>query len=130
MYEEIDSSNSTPWQKAAGEWLTQVIEDHGKTHLPVIEVSGDIVASAVGLLEIGVPNPHSSTGRGVRLMNVVTLPAHRRNGYAKALINSVIQWGQKLEVDRIDLSATPEGERLYKELGFTVALAPRMKRIL
>lgn len=32
-------------------------------------------------------------------------------------------------VDRVDLSATPEGQRLYEKLGFTVTSAPRMKLI-
>jgi hypothetical protein len=35
-----------------------------------------------------------------------------------------------MAVDRIDLSATPEGQRIYGRLGFTRTSAPRMKRML
>ena len=130
MYEEMNFASSLTWQKEALEWFARVVEDHGRTHLPVVEISGEIVASAVGILEIGVPNPHSPTGRAVRLMNVMTLPDHRGHRYATELVNSVILWGSNLKVDRIDLSATAEGQRLYERLGFTIASAPRMKRML
>jgi len=32
--------------------------------------------------------------------------------------------------DRVDLSATPAGQRIYEKLGFRVTSAPRMKLVL
>lgn len=130
MYEELDSPDLMDWQPRATSWFAQNVDLHDFIHLPVIEVSGQIVASAVGILENQVPNPHCPTGRAVRLVNVFTLPAHRQRGLATSLINNVIEWGQAIHADRIDLSATPMGQRLYEDLGFSIAFAPRMKRML
>ena len=130
MFDEMGSEASMAWREPALDWLTSVVDDAATACIPVIDVSGEIVASAVGTLEIGVPNPLSPTGRGVRLANVMTLPAYRGRGYATELIGDVIGWAQGMPADRIDLSATPEGQRIYERLGFTLASAPRMKRML
>ncbi len=128
MFEEMDSP-STDWQGPALEWLGSCVGMEA-ARVPVIEVSGELVASAVGFVETGVPNPYSPTGRAVRLVNVVTLPAHRGRGYATELIGDVVGWARGVGADRVDLSASPQGLRLYERLGFTLATAPRMKQIL
>jgi GNAT superfamily N-acetyltransferase len=130
MFEEMDSPASSAWREHALAWFAKYVDDAGAARIPVIDVSGQVVASAVGTVETGVPNPLSPTGRGVRLVNVITLPPYRGRGYATELIGDVVGWAQDLAVDRIDLSATPQGQRIYERLGFTLASAPRMKRIL
>ena len=130
LFDEMRSPTSKAWQEHALDWFARHVDDRASVRIAVIEVAGELVASAVGILEIGVPNPMSPTGRAVRLANVITLPTHRGRGYATELIRDVVTWGQGTGVDRIDLSATPEGQRIYARLGFTIASAPRMKRIL
>ena len=89
------------------------------------------MASAVGTVEVGVPNPHSPTGYGVRLANVFTLPAHRGRGYAPQLIGDVIGWARAVWASTASTSAPrADGQRTYERLGFTLASAPRMKRML
>ncbi|WP_457207027.1 GNAT family N-acetyltransferase [Nocardioides sp. P5_C9_2] len=132
MVEEMgfDGDEAVAWRGHALAFVTRSAADPDGVRLPVVEVDGELVASAVGTLETGVPNPHSPTGRGVRLANVFTLPTHRGRGHATGLIEDVIAWAQRIGADRIDLSATPEGLRTYERLGFTLASAPRMKRML
>jgi len=130
LFDEMRSPTSTTWREQALDWFARHVDDRALARIAVIEVAGELVASAVGTLEIGVPNPMSPTGRGVRLANVITLPAYRGRGYATELIRDVVAWARAAGVDRIDLSATPEGQRIYQRLGFTPASAPRLKRIL
>jgi GNAT superfamily N-acetyltransferase len=130
MFDEMGASTSTGWREHARDWFTRFVDDDGAARIPVIDVSGEIVASAVGTVEVGVPNPHSPTGRAVRLVNVITLPPHRGRGLATEVLGEVIEWAREMAVDRIDLSATPEGQRIYERLGFTLTSAPRMKRML
>jgi GNAT superfamily N-acetyltransferase len=130
MFEEMGSPGSAAWRGHALAFVTRSVADPAAVRLPVVEVAGEIVASAVGTVETGVPNPRSPTGRGVRLANVVTLPDHRGRGHATELIEDVIAWAERIGADRIDLSASPEGVRTYERLGFTLASAPRMKRML
>jgi GNAT superfamily N-acetyltransferase len=72
----------------------------------------------------------SPTGRAVRLVNVITLPDHRGRGYATELISDVIDWARRIAADRIDLSGTPDGQRIYQRLGFEPTSAPRTKLVL
>jgi GNAT superfamily N-acetyltransferase len=96
----------------------------------VIEVGGELAATAIGTLEISVPNPHCVRGRTVRLANVITLPEYRGHGHGSTLVLDVVAWARSIAADRVDLSATPAGQRIYERLGFTVTSAPRMKLVL
>ncbi|WP_427887032.1 GNAT family N-acetyltransferase [Kribbella sp. GL6] len=119
-----------PWRANAQEWFARTVDDPGTARFPVIEVDGVIVATAIGTLELGVPNPHCPRGRTVRLANVVTHPTHRARGYGTALVEDVVNWARSINADRVDLSATPEGEPIYTKTGFVHTSAPRMKLTL
>lgn len=122
---------TTAWKTHAVEWFAGTVDDGATTRIPVMDVEGVVVATAVGTVEIGVPNPHSPRGRGVRLVNVITLPAHRGRGYATELVRDVIAWAEVVVgADRVDLSATSDGQRIYEQLGFILTAAPRMKLVL
>lgn len=45
-------------------------------------------------------------------------------------MRDVVAWAETIGADWIDLSATPDGRRIYEQLGFTLTSAPRMKQIL
>jgi GNAT superfamily N-acetyltransferase len=129
----FDEGNAAPderWRSHAAEWFTRAVNEPRSARFPVIEVDGSIVATAIGTLELGVPNPHCIRGRTVRLMNVITLAEHRGHGYGTRLILDVVEWARSIDADRVDLSATPAGQRLYEKLGFTMTSAPRMKLTL
>lgn len=125
-----DAGTQEPWRGHAAEWFTRFVDDRDNARFPVIEVDGVIVATAIGTLELGVPNPQCTMGHTVRLANLITLPEHRGQGYGTALVLDVISWARSIDADRVDLSATPEGKRLYDKLGFTLTSAPRMKFVL
>ena len=130
VFEDADTTPEAPWRGHAREWFARYVDNGAEVRFPVIEVNGEIVATAIGTLEIGVPNPHCLKGRTARLANVITLPAHRCQGYATALVRDVIAWARSIGADRLDLSATSDGQRVYEKLGFTLTSAPRMKLIL
>lgn len=118
---------ATPWRQRAQAWFTEVVNDREMTCFPVVRVEGRIVACAVGTLELGVPNPQCPHGRAVRLANVVTMPEHRGRGHGTALVAFVVEWARMIRADRVDLSATTEGQRIYARSGFVLTSAPRMK---
>ena len=115
------------WKKHAHEWFMRMVEDPVSACFPVAEFDGSVVATAIGTLELGVPNPECPRGRTVRLANVVTLPMHRGKGYGTQLVLTVVEWARSINADRVDLSATPDGRRIYERVGFTTTRAPRMK---
>lgn len=130
LFDEDDARTPAPWIQHSQEWFAQAVDDPATARFPVVEVGDEIVAPAIGTLEIGVPNPQCPRRRPARLANVITLPEHRGNGYGTLLVLDVVEWARSIAADRIDLSATPEGEHLYEKLGFVRTSAPRMKLVL
>ncbi|GIH09270.1 hypothetical protein Rhe02_73370 [Rhizocola hellebori] len=130
LFDQDKAAPEERWINHAAEWFTRMVDDDSSARFPVIEVDGAIVATAIGTLELGVPNPHCLRGRTVRLMNVITLAEHRGHGYGTRLVFDVLNWARSIHADRVDLSATPQGQRLYERLGFTMTSAPRMKFML
>jgi GNAT superfamily N-acetyltransferase len=130
LFDEGGTTSEEPWKGHARGWFTRYVDDTRNARFPVIEVHGELVATAIGTLEIGVPNPQCVRGRTVRLANVITLPEHRGKGHGSALVLDVVAWARSIAADRLDLSATPAGQRIYEKLGFTLTSAPRMKLVL
>lgn len=130
LFDEDDTAEHEPWRSAARQWFVRFVGEHRTAHFPVIEVGGNIIAAAIGTLELGVPNPQSPQGRAVRLANVITAKEHRGQGYGSLLVHDVIKWARTVDADRVDLSATPDGQRIYERAGFVLTQAPRMKLVL
>lgn len=57
-------------------------------------------------------------GRGGHIVNIYTLPAHRRRGLARSLMSHILAWAEAQHLDRLTLTASAEGRPLYKSLGF------------
>ena len=130
LFEEDATAAGEPWKAHAREWFARYVDDTANARFPAIEVDGELVATAIGTLETGVPNPACVRGRTVRLANVITLPEHRGQGHGTMLVLDVVAWARSIAADRVDLSATPAGQRIYEKLGFTMTSAPRMKLVL
>jgi GNAT superfamily N-acetyltransferase len=130
LFDEGGATSEEPWKGHARKWFTRYVDDTRNARFPVIEVDGELVATAIGTLEIGVPSPQCVRGRTVRLANVITLPERRGQGHGTMLVLDVVAWARSITADRVDLSATPTGQRIYDRLGFTVTSAPRMKLVL
>ena len=130
LFEEDGAPTTGSWSEDAGTWFTEFVPRAHVTTLPVIEVAGRIVATAVGSLAIGVPNAWCPRGRTARLENVYTRRSHRRRGFGTMLVLDVVSWARRIEADRVDLSTTPLGRRIYEKAGFVATSAPRMKLVL
>lgn len=130
LFEEVDSTSDETWRAHARQWFAESVAHPSTARFPVIEINGQVVATAIGTLELGVPNPHCPQGRTVRLANVITLPEYRGTGYGTLLVDDVKEWARSINADRVDLSATPEGQQIYVRAGFVPTSAPRMKLVL
>jgi GNAT superfamily N-acetyltransferase len=87
---------------------------------------GRLAASAVGWLNehlIGTANPVGKVGY---IANMCTDPAHRRRGYARATLVALLAWLRSTGITTVDLHATPDGEPLYRALGFTAPNDPAL----
>lgn len=80
--------------------------------------SGEVVACCFLLVCEKPANPSFMRGRTGSVMNVYTMPAHRRKGIAKRLMQNLISDAHELQLDFVELKATEDGYHLYKSLGF------------
>lgn len=101
----------------------------GNFRVWVAEVRGRPVAS-IGLVIHSVPpSPGNLTGRVGYIMNLVTDPAFRRQGIARALMEHVLSVLSAEGVLVATLHATPDGRPLYERLGFAIdGQIPEMRR--
>jgi len=57
-------------------------------------------------------------GREGLILNVYVDPAHRRQGVARRLMDTLIRWAPGAGIVRLVLHAAPDGRHLYESLGF------------
>lgn len=84
----------------------------------------DIVSCAF-LLIVEKPMSPSSfiTGKTGTVLNVYTKPEYRKKGYAKKLMNMMLEDAKAENVSIIELKATEDGYSLYRSVGFEDVVA-------
>ncbi len=75
-------------------------------------------------------NFKNPTGKWGYIMNMYTLPQHRRKGVCKGILNVLVEEGQKTGVTAFELHATKEGELVYKNNGFEIHSEPTYRKYL
>jgi GNAT superfamily N-acetyltransferase len=89
---------------------------------------GKIIAGAGAQLRRVMPHPSTgpngeqgiAEGRHAIIINVFTEPEWRRRGIATVLMQQVIDWSRKEQLDRLILHASDDGRALYEKLGFAL----------
>jgi GNAT superfamily N-acetyltransferase len=113
------------WRQAlAGVLRTKLSTDAAR----ILVVDGDsgLAACGIGTVEQWFPGPHSHNGRVGHVIGMVTDPAHRRRGHGRAIMLGLLDWFRDQDVARVDLTASPDGEGLYRSLGFSAHPDPAL----
>ncbi|WP_047244313.1 GNAT family N-acetyltransferase [Chromobacterium subtsugae] len=84
----------------------------------VSEEAGQVVA--IGSLAVFArpPYPGNAAGRDAYLLNMYTLPDHRGQGHARAIVRSALALAQRRGYGKVWLHATEAGRPLYRQEGF------------
>lgn len=83
------------------------------------EEDGHLIATVgLSLFEMP-PTAKLKNGKVMKLMNMYTLPSHRGNGIAKALLDLAKDYGKRNAYYKIMLNSSPMGLALYEKAGFT-----------
>jgi len=64
------------------------------------------------------PNLLNASGMRACILNVYTLPSHRRLSIAKHLFSLVMQEATDRNILQASLHTTPDGRALYEQFGF------------
>jgi GNAT superfamily N-acetyltransferase len=110
------------WRARAEELLRDELADpeggYGAFVVDDPERPGCLAACAVGTLERRLPAPRHPEGIFGFVFNVYVEARWRRRGWARACTVTLLEWFDARGATRVDLHATPDAEKLYRELGF------------
>lgn len=90
----------------------------GSVIVAVARAAGEVVSCAAATLRRSAPTPGMPHGRAAYLHSVSTRPAFRRRGISRRLTTTLLDELAARGVERAELHATPDGEPLYRSLGF------------
>lgn len=105
--------------------IKKELPDYFKKHISndlfifVVREEQTIVACAF-LLVIEKPmSPAFINGKTGTVLNVYTCPDYRHKGYARLIMETLLEEAKKLQLSVVDLKSTDDGYYLYKSVGFT-----------
>ena len=78
-----------------------------------------LAASAAGTIGTRLPTPFNPSARAGYVQWVATDDDVRRRGYARDVMEALLDWYEQCGVTVVELHATPVAERLYREMGFS-----------
>ena len=110
-----------PWRTASDAKLRKRLGDpEGLMRAFVVEApdGNGLAASAIGVIDDRLPAARNPSGVQGYVFSVATDPRWRRRGYARAVMNAVMDWFASQGIARVDLHASEEGEPLYRSMGF------------
>jgi GNAT superfamily N-acetyltransferase len=93
-----------------------------------VTATGEAVGSGGAVIDRHPPGPGNLTGEIGYIMNVVTVPAYRRRGIARHVLETIVAWLEEKNIARVTLHATEMGRPLYRKLGFVDSNEMRLQR--
>jgi ribosomal protein S18 acetylase RimI-like enzyme len=119
MYASMGLVTDRDWMAhAAASFARRVGDDLVAFVVDRPEGEPGLVASGAGMISPRLPSPNNPEGRVGYIQWVATETAFRRRGLARQVLLGLLQWFDERGVTVIELHATPEGEPLYRALGF------------
>ncbi|WP_433245244.1 GNAT family N-acetyltransferase [Streptosporangium sp. CA-135522] len=106
------------WRQAYADSLKERLGSDDTAVYVVDAPEGGLAACGMGLIFERFPGPSLANGRCGYIQGMTTDPGHRRRGHSRAIMARLMEWYRDMEVRRVDLHATSDGEPLYREFGF------------
>jgi len=89
--------------------------------------NGKAIGSGGAVIDHHPPDPNNLSGQTGYIMNLVTDPGYRRQGIARRLMQTILDWLVEQGVTQMALHATQVGYPLYQELGFVESNEMRLR---
>src|SRR3954469_20743244 len=93
----------------------------------LVERDGRVVAGGGVVLGAWLPNGSDTSGRRATILNVYTDQDHRRQGLARALMETMLAWCPGEGFEGVLLDASDDGRHLYESLGFRPTTTMRLQ---
>jgi len=79
---------------------------------------GEVVSTGGVMIDQHVPTPRGPSGKIGYVLSVATLPAYRRRGLARRIVETILEWLTAQGIRKIALHASEPGRPLYESFGF------------
>ncbi|MBZ0279480.1 MAG: GNAT family N-acetyltransferase [Anaerolineae bacterium] len=100
-------------------WLKERVDNGRYKGWFAVELDGS-VAAGVGLWLLDwIPGPFDQQPYRGYILNVYTAPEYRKQGLAKRLMQTLMDWCYANEINILMLHASDQGRTIYEGLGFT-----------
>ena len=128
----LDMGSLTPEQVAAEQgvwaaWLAVALATGEYAGL-LAEEAGEVIGGVGIVFYPKLPSTADPSTRKGHLLNVSVDPAHRRKGYAAALVQAALDHLAACGV--VSVTLAPMGRRIYERLGFVEAANPELRLTL
>ena len=120
MYEDMGYNDAEAMSKmieTCKPYLTAALAN-GTLHAWLACAGGKVVAGGFVLVSPWPSHPYDGQCRRATILNMFTDPEFRRQGIARRLMQTMIDWCRKEGFMRVDLHASDKGRPLYETLGF------------
>jgi GNAT superfamily N-acetyltransferase len=114
---QLLEANDAGFDGALRTWLRTHLADGSFLAWIAEDAAAAVAASGLTVLD-RPPYPGNVTGLDAYVTNMFTLPAYRRRGLARQLLEVLIAHARQGGVKRLFLEASREGQPLYEEFGF------------
>lgn len=65
-----------------------------------------------------IPYEENLSGLEGYILNIYTLPPYRKRGFANQILDMIIEYSKKNQINRLWLNSSEQGKRLYAQRGF------------
>ncbi len=122
----LDPVKIKSWEAPFRLWVRPRLETN--EYLGFFAVRGaDVIAGAGLWMQDWLPSPQTVSPKRGYIMNVYTEPPFRKQGLARRLVESAIDYCREQGVPTVVLHASDAGKPIYDAIGFTLTSEMRMK---
>jgi ribosomal protein S18 acetylase RimI-like enzyme len=120
MFNSMGLDASAPEWQEAGRQMTRRRLGTGDMAACVVDGDepGHLIAAGAVIVAERLPGPRNPTGRAGYIQWVATDAEYRRQGLGRHVLEGLLAWLAEQGVAVVELHATPDGETLYRSLGF------------
>jgi GNAT superfamily N-acetyltransferase len=128
MFNSMGLDASAPEWQEAGRQMTRRRLGSGDMAAFVVDSDepGELIAAGAVVIHERLPGPRNPTGQAGYVQWVATEPTYRRQGLARLVMHGLLAWLAERNITVVELHATPDGEPLYRSLGFAQPPNPQL----
>jgi GNAT superfamily N-acetyltransferase len=113
--------------EVARPWLARALADGSYRHWLALDASGRVAGGGGVLIGPWPANPKDPCTERAVILNVYTEPEFRKQGIARQIMLTILNWTKERGLRAVNLHASAEGRPLYEKLGFEATNEMRLR---